>query len=63
MYICVYVFVWGTWGGSKASNIDCTGTFIVYMYAHLLLYVFTSILCSHLLFTRGLHCVTYCLFC
>ena len=48
-----------------ALNVDCTGIFIVYMYAHLhkicmclLLYI-----CSHLLFTQGLHCVTYCLFC
>ena len=49
-----------------ASHEDCTGIFIVYMYAHLhyvCVCVFTSILCSHLPFTQGLHCVTYCLFC
>ena len=59
MCVCVYVGWVGV--GGLALNVDCTGIFIVYMYAHL--YVFTSILCSHLLFTQGLHCVTYCLFC
>ena len=41
MCVCVYVGWVGV--GGLALNVDCTGIFIVYMYAHL--YVFTSILC------------------
>ena len=65
--LCVCVCAYVGWVGvcGLASNVDCTGMFIEYMYAHLhnICMCLLQILCSHLLFTRGLHCVTYCLFC
>ena len=55
--MCVHV--WRVEVGYLALkfNVDCT-VYLLCTCAH-----FFCILCSHLLFTQGLHCVTYCLFC